>query len=148
MTLCLLDYADSEIKLSGQHDSPIVVRVGGKVELVDTMNLGFPIGLDDEIADFINQTTIQLAEGDGVVLYTDGITEAENEAGEMYGVQRLCEVVSQYWSCSAEEIKDAVIADVEDYIGEAEIFNDITLVILKQVRGFVFVSRMNFTRLS
>ena len=96
------------------------------------MDLGFPIALDDDIADFINQTTIQLAPGDGVVLYTDGITEAENENGEQYGLERLCEAVSQYWSGSAEEIKDAVVADVEGFIGETEIYDDITLLVLKQ----------------
>ena len=67
-----------------------------------------------------------------MVLYTDGITEVENESREQYGLERLCEVVSQHWSQSAEAIKDAVVADVENYIGDAEIFDDITLVILKQ----------------
>lgn len=132
LTLCLLDYADGKAELSGQHDDPIVVRSDGPVELIDTMNLGFPIGLDSDIADFIDQTTIQLASGDGVVLYTDGITGAENEKGKQYGLERLCEVVSQHWLSSAEEVKDAVVADVERFIGEAEIFDDITLVILKQ----------------
>ena len=66
------------------------------------------------------------------MLYTDGITEAENEGREQYGLERLCEVVSQHWAQSAEEIKDAVVADVQAFIGEQEIFDDITLVVLKQ----------------
>jgi len=133
LTLCLLDIADGEVKLSGQHEELIVVREDGKVELVDTVDLGFPIGLDDDIADFIGQTTIQLAPGDGVVLYTDGITEAENEKGEQYGLERLCAVVSNHWARSAEGILDAVVSDVESYIGEAEIYDDITLLVLKQI---------------
>jgi len=132
LTLCLLDYADGEVKLSGQHEEMIVVRRDGKIELVDTIDLGFPIGLDDEIADFIDQTTVQLQSGDGVVLYTDGITEAENTDGEQYGLERLCEVVSRHWSQSAEAIKEAVVADVLSFIGEGEIYDDITLVVLKQ----------------
>jgi len=132
LTLCLLDCQSGELKLSGQHEEMIVVRRDGKVELVDTIDLGFPIGLDDDIADFIDQTTVQLQPGDGVVLYTDGITEAENTAGEQYGLERLCEVVSQHWSQSAEEIKEAVIAEVQQHIGEQEVYDDITLVVLKQ----------------
>ena len=132
LTLCLLDYASGEVKLSGQHEDLIVVRRGGAVELVDTMDLGFPIGLDDDIADFIGQTTIQLAPGDGVVLYTDGITEAENKSQQQYSLERLCRVASEHWSQSAEAIKDAVIADVEAFIGEQEIYDDITLVVLKR----------------
>jgi serine phosphatase RsbU (regulator of sigma subunit) len=128
LTLCLLDYADGEVKLSGQHEEMIVVRRDGTIERVDTIDLGFPIGLEDEIAPFINQTTVQLAPGDGVVLYTDGVTEAENRSREQYGLERLCEVVSGNWSQSAEEIKETVIADVRSFIGEQEIYDDITLV--------------------
>jgi len=132
LTLCLLDYQSGELKLSGQHEEMIVVRKDGTVELIDTIDLGFPIGLDDNIADFIDQTTVQLHPGDGVVLYTDGITEAENSDGEQYSLERLCEVVSQHWSQSAETIKEAVIADVQQHIGEQEVYDDITLVVLKQ----------------
>ena len=132
LTLCLLDYQSGELKLSGQHEEMIVVRKDGTVELVDTIDLGFPIGLDDDIAAFIDQTTVQLQPGDGVVLYTDGITEAENTAGEQYSLERLCEVVSQHWSQSAEEIKEAVIADVRQHIGEQEVYDDITLLVMKQ----------------
>jgi len=132
LTLCLLDYQSGELKLSGQHEEMIVVRRDGQVELIDTIDLGFPIGLDDDIADFIDQTTVQLQSGDGVVLYTDGITEAENSNGEQYGLERLCEVVSQHWSQSAEAIKEVVITDVRQHIGEQEVYDDITLIVLKQ----------------
>ena len=132
LTLCLLDYQSGELKLSGQHEEMIVVRKDGKVELVNTIDLGFPIGLENEIAEFIDQTTVQLAPGDGVVLYTDGITEAENEIREQYGLERLCEVVSRHWLQSAEGIKDAVVADVLSFISEGEIYDDITLLVLKQ----------------
>ncbi len=132
LTLSLIDYADGEVKLSGQHEEMIVVRQGGKVELVDTVDLGFPIGLDEEIADFIHQTTVQLAPGDGIVLYTDGITEAENMDGEHYGLDRLCETVHAYWSQPAETIKEAVVTDVRRHIGEQKIYDDITLVVVKQ----------------
>jgi serine phosphatase RsbU (regulator of sigma subunit) len=132
LTLCLLDYQSGTLKLSGQHEEMIVVRRDGTVELIDTIDLGFPIGLDDDIAAFIDQATVQLHSGDGVVLYTDGITEAENESQEQYGLERLCEVVSQHWWQSADDIKDAVIADVLKHIGEQEVYDDITLVVLKQ----------------
>ena len=94
--------------------------------------MGFPIGLDEEIADFIYQTTVQLAPGDGIVLYTDGITEAENMDGEHYGLDRLCETVHAYWSQPAEAIKEAVVTDVRRHIGEQKIYDDITLVVVKQ----------------
>lgn len=136
LTLSLLDYANSEtggeVRLSGQHEEMIVVRKDGSVELVDTTYLGFPIGLDDNIADFIDHTTVQLAPGDGVVLFTDGITEAENLAGEQYGMERLCAAIRQHWAQPVEEIKNTIIDDVRRFIGAQTVFDDITLVVLKQ----------------
>ncbi len=133
LSLALLDYSPSgHVRLSGQHEELIVVRQGGKVELIDTMNLGFPVGLDDDITDFVNEILIKLEEGDGVVLYTDGITEAENMEKEQYGLERMCEILSRHWHQSAEGIKQAIIDDLHQYIGLQTIFDDITLLVLKQ----------------
>lgn len=132
LTLSLLDYQDGVISLSGQHEEMIVVRTGGKVERIDTIDLGFPIGLDTDIADFISQIQVKLDSGDVVVLYTDGITEAENNLQKQYGLDRLCEVVSRNWNRSTDEIKQAVIADVREHIGEQKVYDDITLLVLKQ----------------
>ena len=94
--------------------------------------MGFPIGLVNEITDFINQTTVSLQPGDGVVLYSDGITEAENLDRKHYGLERLCEVVREHWPEPAEAIKEWVVADVKQHIGEQEVYDDITLVVVKQ----------------
>ena len=132
MTLAVADYANGTLKLSGQHEEMILVRANGELECIDTMNLGFPIGLDSEIADFIAQDTFQLEPGDVVVLYTDGITEAENHKREQYGLERLCQVIQNNYQKSAEEIKQAVVAEVHQFIQEQKVFDDITLVVLKQ----------------
>jgi sigma-B regulation protein RsbU (phosphoserine phosphatase) len=132
LTLVVLTYSKGKISISGQHEETIVVRSGGHIERVNTMDLGFPIGLDEEITDFINHTIIELNEGDGVVLYTDGIPEAYSMDKKQYGIERLCEVVSQNWQYSAEQVKQEVIADVKQHIGKQKVFDDITLVILKQ----------------
>jgi len=132
LTLCVLDYANGSLSFSGQHEELIVVRSGGKIELIDTINLGFPIGLEDDIAEFISQEEIQLNSGDVVVLYTDGITEAFDINREEYGLEKLCEVVSHNWEQSAQGIRQAVIEDVRRHIGSQKVFDDITLVVLKQ----------------
>jgi serine phosphatase RsbU (regulator of sigma subunit) len=55
---------------------------------------------------------VELAPGDGVILYTDGIPEARDINKKFYGLERLCEVVSQNWHLSAEQIEQAVINDL------------------------------------
>jgi sigma-B regulation protein RsbU (phosphoserine phosphatase) len=132
LTLVLLTYAAGTVSISGQHEQTLVVRRGGQVERIDTLALGFPIALDADIADCIGRVRVQLAPGDGVVLYTDGITEARNIHKEQYGLERLCGVVSAHWQHSAEEIKDAVIDAVRRHIGAQKVFDDMSLLVLKQ----------------
>ena len=59
-------------------------------------------------------------------------TEAENTLKEQYGLERLCQTVSQHWQGSALEIQQAVIRDVRRHIGNQKIYDDMTLLILKQ----------------
>jgi serine phosphatase RsbU (regulator of sigma subunit)/putative methionine-R-sulfoxide reductase with GAF domain len=132
MTLALLDYQIGQMRVSGQHEQVIVVQKDGQVELKDTLDLGFPLGLVSGVAEFVQEMTIDLQSGDGVVLYSDGITEAENEAEEFYGLERLCQVVSAHWEGTAEEVRDSAIADVKAFIGSHKVYDDITLVVVKQ----------------
>jgi serine phosphatase RsbU (regulator of sigma subunit) len=132
MTLCLLDYDDGRVRISGQHEEILIIRRGGMVQKIDTMELGFPIGLEVEISHFVAYADLQLLPGDIIVLYTDGITEAENASGELYGLKGLTQVVKDNWQKSAEEIKQAVIDDLWQYIGDRNLLDDITLVVLKQ----------------
>ncbi|MGF1542138.1 MAG: SpoIIE family protein phosphatase, partial [Pleurocapsa sp.] len=132
LTLCLIDYQQGRLSLSGQHEEMLVVRSGEEVERIDTIDLGFPIGLSETIEDFVFQVEVNLAPGDVVILYTDGITEAENNLGVQYGLDRLCNAVRQNWSKSAQEIRQLVIEDLRSHIGVQKIYDDITLVVLKQ----------------
>lgn len=132
LTLAILNYSAGKVSISGQHEETIIVRAGGQIERIDTMDLGLPIGMDDDIGDFIDHVIVELQPDDGVVLYTDGIPEAFNLEKKQYGMERLCEVISANWQYTAQEIKDAIIGDVRNFIGEQKVFDDITLVVLKQ----------------
>jgi predicted ATPase/serine phosphatase RsbU (regulator of sigma subunit) len=132
MTLALLSYQQGELVLTGQHEEMILVRADGQLEQINTIDLGFMIGLEQDIAYLIAETHKTLNHGDVVVLYTDGITEAENTSGCFYGLERLCQIVQDNWQKTAQEIQEAVIDDVRQFIGEQRIFDDITLLVLKQ----------------
>ncbi|HIK10086.1 MAG TPA: AAA family ATPase [Oscillatoriaceae cyanobacterium M33_DOE_052] len=134
LTMSLVDYSDGIVVLSGQHEEAILVRdaLPPVVERIDTIDLGFPIGLMAEIGEFVGHQSLQLHPGDGLVLYTDGITEAENLAGEQYGIERLCAVISNFWHLSATDIRQVVIDDLRRHIGAQKVYDDITLVVVKQ----------------
>lgn len=132
LSLAFLDYQDKQITLSGQHEEVLVVRKQGEVERVDTVDLGFPIGLESDIAPFIATRDIPFDSGDIIVLHTDGVTEAESPTGELFGLERLCESALKYRDCdSAEDIKAGIIADLMAHIATQKIHDDITLVVMR-----------------
>jgi sigma-B regulation protein RsbU (phosphoserine phosphatase) len=134
LTLAILNYSQGWVSISGQHEETLIVRKGGQVERMDTMDLGFPIALHDDIAEFISHISLELQLGDGIVLYTDGIPEAKDINKKPYGVEQMCEVISQNWHLSAQEIKQAVIDDLRGHIGTQKVFDDITLLVVKQTQ--------------
>jgi len=131
LSLAFLDYADGEVTISGQHEEVIIIRKDGSLIRLDTMDLGFPIGLEEDIGSFIASTTLPFGPGDMIVLYTDGITEAESEAGELYGIEKLMESAQRAHAGSATDAAAAIISDLKAHIGKQKVHDDITLVVLK-----------------
>jgi sigma-B regulation protein RsbU (phosphoserine phosphatase) len=134
LTLAILNYSQGRVSISGQHEETIIVRLGGEIERIDTIDLGFPIALDDDIAKFISHISIELQLGDGIVLYTDGIPEAKDINKKQYGLEQLCGIISQNWHLSAQEIKHAVIDDLRRHIGTQKVLDDITLLVVKRTQ--------------
>lgn len=133
MTLAAIRYQDRKFNLVGQHESVLICRKNGQIEEIDTIDLGFPIGLENDIDDFIMSRQFTLEPEDALVLYTDGITEAENEAGDMYTLERLIGGLVAYHEMEAKEMMAHILADVYTFIGKTHIFDDISLVVIKQL---------------
>ena len=76
------------------------------------------------------QRTVQLRPGDVLILYTDGLTEAENEFGDYFGEARLQRVVQANLDRAAEVIENKIITAVYDFMGEAAQQDDITLMVV------------------
>ena len=131
LSLAFLDYEKGRLTLSGQHEELIVVRKLGLVERIDTLDLGLPIGLEADISAFVATREIAFGHGDMIILHTDGVTEAENCDGELFGIERLCESARQRYGRSAEDVKLGIIEDLMAHIGTHKIHDDITLVVMK-----------------
>jgi len=133
MTLALLEYdGANSLRLTGQHEELILVRRDGSVESIDTIDLGFPLGLESDISAFVSEATLEMESGDVAVLYTDGITEAMNAQNQQYGLERLYKVLRDHRDRSAQEIRQAAIQSLMQYIGSQRVFDDITLVVIKR----------------
>jgi serine phosphatase RsbU (regulator of sigma subunit) len=133
LTLSLIDYQlDGTLTCVGQHEELIIARHDGQLERMDTTELGFMVGLLPDISRFLSHRKIHLEVGDGIVLYTDGVTEAHSIDSELYGIDRLCESIQKHWQLSAEQIKDNVIADLQAFSIGYKAIDDVTLLVIKK----------------
>ncbi|WP_372419143.1 SpoIIE family protein phosphatase [Rhizobium mongolense] len=131
VTLSFLDYDGERLTISGQHEDLIVIRHTGAVERIDTSDLGLPVGLESDISSFIVTREIPFHKGDLIVLHTDGVTEAENPEGELFGIERLCENARRLHGRTAEQVMNGILESLMAYIGTQKIHDDITLVVVR-----------------
>ena len=133
LTLSLLQYENNSVTISGQHEEIIVVRADGTVERHDTLNLGFPLGLEKSITNLIAQVCLPLKPGDVLVAYTDGITEAVNAEGVYFGIERLSRVIVKNHQMPSRHICEAVLAKLRSHIGRQQLFDDISMLVVKPI---------------
>jgi sigma-B regulation protein RsbU (phosphoserine phosphatase) len=109
------------------HCPPLVVSAGTKPSELATT--GMPVGMMEETSFEVGER--QLAPGDKVVIYSDGVTEAQNAAGEFFGKKKLREVVTRHAGGSCATIHDAVQEAVAAFTDGAPQSDDITIVVLE-----------------
>ena len=90
---------------------------------------GFPLGLFPDVT--YDELTVPTEPGDVVIFVSDGILDAENSEDEMYGPERLSSLLCGQRENSAQEIADAILADVTRFLGDKDRFDDETIIVLK-----------------
>jgi serine phosphatase RsbU (regulator of sigma subunit)/pSer/pThr/pTyr-binding forkhead associated (FHA) protein len=124
---CLLELDGRLSYVNAAHCPPMVVRAGGELSTLEAT--GTPVGLM-ETAEFAVAEE-RLAPGDKVVIYTDGVTEAQNSAGEFFGRRRLREIVTARAADPCQALHDAIQQAVTEFTEGAAQSDDITLVVLE-----------------
>lgn len=123
--LCLVDTVNHRVTLSNAgHMSPIIRHADGTVEQFNEELVGPPIGVVDAYP--YETETRPLAPGDLVVITTDGVDEAMNPAGDLYGSERVLEFVKQ-GPPKADELGRALLADVRRFVSGRAQNDDITI---------------------
>jgi len=132
MTLfyCVLDAASCSLRwISGGHNPALLWRKSSRA-VEEFGSTGMPLGIMED-AEFERCGPVDLAPGDVFLIGTDGIWEAHNAAGEMFGQERFLAVLSANSDRSSQEIYDAVVEAVTDFRGGVPQEDDITLVVIK-----------------
>ena len=124
--LCVLDPNSHELVfVNAGHMPPVVRRAGtNQVEQVGQNESGPPLGVDAQRT--YKQATISLNSGDSVLLYTDGVNEAPNVDGELYGTERICKTIQG--ALGAKSIVETLLADLRSYAHDMEQYDDTCLV--------------------
>jgi serine phosphatase RsbU (regulator of sigma subunit)/DNA-binding NarL/FixJ family response regulator len=116
------------------HSPPYLLRAGSGAEMEVLHRTGMALGVIEE--ETWTQATVRVRPGDVLLLYTDGIVDAQDQRGKVFGNRRLRERVqagarlSAGQRPSAQEIQDALLADVHRFMGGAPQFDDIALMIV------------------
>ncbi|HEY4831712.1 MAG TPA: PP2C family protein-serine/threonine phosphatase, partial [Waddliaceae bacterium] len=112
---------------SSGHNPGIVRRKDGSIETLAHGGIAMGVVILKEASSY----TIQLYTGDTVVFYTDGVTEAHNEAHQLFTEERLIDIIKNEGDQTADELIKSIVDHVRVFAGKTPQFDDITLLVMK-----------------
>jgi len=118
------------------HNPPVIVHAGGTVEQLGSG--GLPLGIMSGFGYQLGKT--QLQPGDVLVLYSDGVSEANNPSGDEFGIERLCEVIQKHLDKPANRMRDRIEDALSKFADNTPAGDDITFVIVKRQAAGASVS--------
>jgi sigma-B regulation protein RsbU (phosphoserine phosphatase) len=119
------------VYVNAGHNDPILRRASGQIERLPTGGppFGLPLFTDEPVP--YPSGRVQLHPGDLLFIFTDGVVEAVNDAGEEYGEARLLPCVQNVAPETSDETLKRVMADVNAFVGYARQHDDITCLVLR-----------------
>jgi serine phosphatase RsbU (regulator of sigma subunit) len=117
------------MQLASAAHPPIILRRGGEAQVLDAFAPPLGVRLPFRAA----ERAVELQSGDTIVVHSDGVYESRNAAGEEYGLDRLQRFVASHpETATAEQLRDAIVRDAEQFRGRAQ-DDDVTVVVARIV---------------
>jgi phosphoserine phosphatase RsbU/P len=113
--------------INAGHNNPVLRRSSGAIERLDAG--GLPLGIQQDVSYASGEVT--LGSGDWLIIFTDGLVEAVNQAGEEYGEQRMIAVLNGNAGLAPDLLLDRMIFDVNAFVGATPQHDDITCMLIK-----------------
>jgi phosphoserine phosphatase RsbU/P len=113
--------------INAGHNNPVLRRANGQIERLDVG--GLPFGILPEVK--YESATVTLAPGDWLIIFTDGVVEAENARQEEYGEPRLLNAIEAGKSGSPAEMLKRLMAELDAFVGSTPQHDDVTCLLLK-----------------
>ncbi|HPS58076.1 MAG TPA: SpoIIE family protein phosphatase [Spirochaetota bacterium] len=130
MTLMAVHLSDKSITLAGKHTDMLILRgTDSSVEVISTE--GTWIGITDDIDECMKDVEIPINRCDIILLYTDGVTEAKNADGRLFGDENLINSFKHHSKLPVNEIVQNILVDIVEYQQGQD--DDITLLVIKKI---------------
>jgi sigma-B regulation protein RsbU (phosphoserine phosphatase) len=125
----LLDAATGSLRYArAGHDRPLLYsRSSGECQFLGAQ--GMLLGYLDKVS--LEEVEVAVHPGDSLVLYSDGITDANSPGGDFFGLERLRQVVCTADGLSAQDLCERIFEQVGDFQGDALQYDDMALLIVK-----------------
>jgi sigma-B regulation protein RsbU (phosphoserine phosphatase) len=129
MTICFATWQKGrhQLRVANAGQTQPLLWKDGRVEQLKLT--GFPIGIFDDAT--YDEWSVKLSQGDILVFYSDGLTEASNREGKFFGTDRLKTILEQGTKLSSAELADRMLEEVQEYTEGGAITDDRTLVVMK-----------------
>ena len=131
MTLALFDMETRKVSFCRAGHMPILISQNGRVDSYRTQGLGIGLEKGTIFEKTLLVEEIELKSGQIFAFFSDGITEAMNEKFELFGENKLSEIINTNSVCRSSEIMDKIWADLKSYKGKAPQNDDMTMVIVR-----------------
>lgn len=134
MTYAVIDLDAGTLTSARAGHTPMLFVRDGASDLVISDGMVLGLRLPDaarRFGEILKEHTQPIRPGDVIVLYTDGITEAMNTEGDLFGDAALSAVVAAHHDLSSAGIRERILRDVRAFVGDAEPHDDMTMVVLK-----------------
>ncbi|MBU1107624.1 MAG: SpoIIE family protein phosphatase [Candidatus Riflebacteria bacterium] len=129
LQLVAIDPLSGQSEMSSAGHGPLMVKLSGNIQLIETRS-GPPLGITD-VSGIYHKDPFKMSAGDVLIMYTDGLSEEHAPDGEMFGTDRINELLDQHSEKTAKELAEALIAAAVKWRGASEAHDDLTVLTLK-----------------
>ena len=132
--IVVVDTAKSEITAASAGHRPIVMWRKGKTALINPNGIALGLDVGPVFDKTMEEKRFSMHKNDRIVMYTDGVISAENDAGEAYGEERFLESVRRQGAMNSAAFVNFVAGGVEKYLEGREQSDDFTISTLKKMK--------------
>ena len=148
MTYAVIDLNAGVMTFARAGHTPLMYwRADGKQDAQVLIPNGLVVGLripgaHQKFTELLEETTVTLHKGDVLAFYTDGITEAMTDEGDLFGDARLGRLITEHGHLETGDLRERILREIEAFVGAADQHDDMTMILMKVDEDVIAVERI------